>query len=341
MGEQAESMILAQILDGTLVAGAQLPPIRDFSAQLGISFRTVQQALARLQQKGYVSMRQGAGTFVESAKPGLTLNDAVVVCMETQSHVYGELASLLTNQLHVRGRMPSMVNPHQANWREVLMQAARSDVDTFVVHGGPHFDFQVLRHPVFAGKQLIGVLDWYDSALAERIPLALADHRLGGELVARHLAAAGHRRVLVIGTSTPLEAPGRQHAGFLAAWRGRLDEVAVSYQKDETPVLDVGAVVSLFKGADAPTAVFGMRDFDVITLQRVLAREGCDLASICELVGYGNTPWSHGGALGFSSVDWNLEAMAGHICDFIVGRGAKEPAPCRIDVAPRLILRSR
>lgn len=339
MREQAEEVILAQIMDGTLLPGTQVPTIRDFSAQLGISFRTVQQALAGLQAKGYVSMRQGAGTFVTSAKPGLTLTDAVVLCMETRAHVFGELAGLLTRRLQGQGRMPSVVDISQTGWDDVLVQAARSEAQVFVVYGGPHFAYGVLHQPIFERKRLIGVLDWFDDGLAGRMPLALVDHRLGGVQVAQHLAAAGHERILLAGSDNTLATPCRQAAGFREAWKGALATVVIRYGRDDTAELDVRAAVALFQGPNAPTAVFGMRDYDVICLQRALAGQGIDLAAVSELVGYGNTPWSHGGTRGFSTVDWNLETIAMETCRFIAETGTKDPPVRHVAVAPRLVLR--
>ena len=56
--------IRAEILDGHLVAGDQLPSENELSAAHGISRITVRQALGDLQKAGLIVRRQGKGAFV-------------------------------------------------------------------------------------------------------------------------------------------------------------------------------------------------------------------------------------------------------------------------------------
>jgi DNA-binding LacI/PurR family transcriptional regulator len=182
-------------------------------------------------------------------------------------------------------------------------------------------------------------MDWADEELAARMPLALVDDRKGGALVAGHLAAAGHRRVLLAGPPNMLRDPWRHGAAFRAARAaGGIVEVVITYAAEESPSLDAKAAAAILRGADAPTAVFGLRDYDVVSLQRALAGEGLDLHALCEVIGYGNTPWSRG-PLEFSTVDWNLEAIAEATCGFIVQAAQPGEPPPHIAIAPRLVLR--
>jgi LacI family transcriptional regulator len=181
-------------------------------------------------------------------------------------------------------------------------------------------------------------MDWADEELAARMPLALVDDRKGGALVAGHLAAAGHRRVLLAGPPNMLRDPWRHGAAFRASWGGDVAEVVITYAAEESPSLDAKAAAAILRGADAPTAVFGLRDYDVVSLQRALAGEGLDLHALCEVIGYGNTPWSRG-PLEFSTVDWNLEAIAEATCGFIVQAAQPGEPPPHIAIAPRLVLR--
>lgn len=58
--EQLESMIL----DGSLLAGQQLPPERELAIQFDVSRPSLREAIGNLQARGLVERKQGGGTFV-------------------------------------------------------------------------------------------------------------------------------------------------------------------------------------------------------------------------------------------------------------------------------------
>lgn len=61
--EQISSQVKAQILSGTLAAGAKLPSIRALASDLGVSVST-KRAYADLEQLGFICTVQGKGCFV-------------------------------------------------------------------------------------------------------------------------------------------------------------------------------------------------------------------------------------------------------------------------------------
>ena len=58
--EQLESMIL----DGSLLAGQQLPPERELAQEFDVSRPSLREAIGNLQARGLVERKQGGGTFV-------------------------------------------------------------------------------------------------------------------------------------------------------------------------------------------------------------------------------------------------------------------------------------
>ena len=52
--EQITSQVKAQILSGTLAAGAKLPSIRALASDLGVSVITTKRAYADLEQLGFI-----------------------------------------------------------------------------------------------------------------------------------------------------------------------------------------------------------------------------------------------------------------------------------------------
>ncbi len=67
------------IRDGTLAAGAVLPPVRDLAAKLGVSPGTVAKAYQRLRQRGVVETAGRNGTRVRSRPPVAALRAAAAL----------------------------------------------------------------------------------------------------------------------------------------------------------------------------------------------------------------------------------------------------------------------
>ena len=72
--EQITSQVKAQILSGTLAAGAKLPSIRALAAESGVNMMTVSKAYQLLKQEGYIRTDRRSGAVVSEtagAKQGI------------------------------------------------------------------------------------------------------------------------------------------------------------------------------------------------------------------------------------------------------------------------------
>ena len=63
---QVAGELKALIARGELAEGAQLPPVRQLAADLGVNLNTVATAYRELQAEGLVNIRHGAGAVVAS-----------------------------------------------------------------------------------------------------------------------------------------------------------------------------------------------------------------------------------------------------------------------------------
>lgn len=72
--DQVVAQVLGLIRTGRLKPGARLPGTRELSEQLGVSRNTVMIAYERLISEGFVSSREGAGTFVTATSPDRALS---------------------------------------------------------------------------------------------------------------------------------------------------------------------------------------------------------------------------------------------------------------------------
>jgi DNA-binding FadR family transcriptional regulator len=64
LSEELVERILASIATGELRPGDQLPPIVETARRFGVGTSTVREALIRLEAKGVIEIRHGAGVFV-------------------------------------------------------------------------------------------------------------------------------------------------------------------------------------------------------------------------------------------------------------------------------------
>ena len=69
--EQIASQVKAQILSGTLAAGAKLPSIRALASDLGVSVITTKRAYEILEQEKLIESYTGRGSFVSAQDPAL------------------------------------------------------------------------------------------------------------------------------------------------------------------------------------------------------------------------------------------------------------------------------
>ncbi|MDZ7732920.1 MAG: GntR family transcriptional regulator [Acidimicrobiia bacterium] len=76
LDEQIVDQIVEAVIEGRLPVGAPLPAERELAGQLGVNRTSLRQALARLEQIGLVTSRQGSGTVVRDLA---ALTDPVVV----------------------------------------------------------------------------------------------------------------------------------------------------------------------------------------------------------------------------------------------------------------------
>lgn len=350
MRDQIEELLRREIQVGTILPGERLPAISQIAQETGASYRTVQQALVALQQQGLVDLRHGAGTYVCQQERSMSLADTVLLCMDPQAHVYGELHGLLAAQLQARHLLSATVAPVLAADAEAMQRVAASRFRGLIIHGQPSLRTDLLPTRSESGGELhvVSVLGFASQLHVQHrnIHCVVVDHIAGSALVRDFLLARGHRRVLMVGPqnmlSHALQRPGdrrRCELDFHMLAAAGISQVSLRVITDPAPRMYVepAEVAAVFAQAEPPTAVVGMRDVDVHILQRELLQQfpGRSL----DLIGYGNTPHSSLSLPAFSTIDWNLHEVAERAVELLVA-GADQPwMPGITYVRPRLITR--
>ncbi len=100
--EQISSQVKAQILSGTLAAGAKLPSIRALASDLGVSVITTKRAYADLEQLGFICTVQGKGCFVAEGNQELLRKNQLCHVEEllAQATTQAEALGVTREKLH-------------------------------------------------------------------------------------------------------------------------------------------------------------------------------------------------------------------------------------------------
>ncbi len=121
--DQLYDGIRTAILDGRAPAGSRLPATRVLARELGISRLTVEDAFARLVSEGYISGRQGSGTYVLADVPASTV------------------AAARFSAANPRPRVPPAQQPTSRRWSSWGIRAAAVAAPMTAVEPVP-FDFR-------------------------------------------------------------------------------------------------------------------------------------------------------------------------------------------------------
>ncbi len=98
--EQITSQVKAQILSGTLAAGAKLPSIRALASDLGVSVITTKRAYADLEQLGFICTVQGKAVLSPRATRSFCAKTSSVIsksCLRKRQAKPKPWASRATN----------------------------------------------------------------------------------------------------------------------------------------------------------------------------------------------------------------------------------------------------
>lgn len=148
----AEAMEL-KILDGSIEAGAKLPPHRSLADRLGVTIGTVSRAYAELERMGLVVARVGDGTFVRQRdlerKRDVGFSNFVEerpeqFDMSRNMHIPGTETSLLAQSLLELARSPQMLAEMTLYTPDVGQPRYRQAGARWLAHG----DFQPLAEQV-------------------------------------------------------------------------------------------------------------------------------------------------------------------------------------------------
>ena len=280
--------LLNHITSPELAPGQRMASMPRLAKIFDTSVFTIHQAISDLEADGYVSTKNGAGTFVTSCHRPLTMADTVTVCMQTHGHLWTDLASQLMATISENGRIGTLLDVESVMKNDQMARRiAHSESNTLIVSAGSHFPYRIFDLPGMRRKTVVSVLSWTSNMLWSGLRRVILDREEGARLIAEHLYSHGHRNVLILGTSTQIylvanDSPSDPSPGwpFRKNWErmGGLWTAQTSVGEHNKMGLDEKIFLSAFNGNNPPTAVFGLRDYEAWVAQDMLLRNCPDLA---------------------------------------------------------------
>ncbi|MDQ0261162.1 LacI family DNA-binding transcriptional regulator [Sinomonas atrocyanea] len=168
--------------------------------------------------------------------------------------------------------------------RQVEIMLARR-VDGLII-GDSHLDVDVL--PELRDRAVPFVLM---NRRHPGFPSSTCDDTRGGELVAEHLWAKGHRRVSVIAGEPYASTAVDRTGGFVDRWHalgGELPDGSIVWSRFDTQG-GREAAEKILSARSAPTAIFAVNDFAAIGAMGALRSHGMIVGQDCAVVGYNDT----------------------------------------------------
>lgn len=354
--QQIYERLYKDIVSGRRQENHRLPSVKKLAETFSTSSFTVQNALNKLAQQGYIIRKHGAGNYVAGSYRQFTIIDTVAICIESHGHVFGDLSRYLVELLCRGKKLPTIIDTSVSDKTEILKQMSFSDARFYLIHGIKHFPFEVLNLPSFKNKNLISLFEWAsenNDISPYRIDL---DWELGGEMIAKHLTDSGCANVLLITSygenkwvldeKLSFEEKFRLNPGiasFAKAWKntgGKLQIIETFPLGEKGVKINLNEFTSIFKQKDIPTAIVGSRDVDAREGQKVLYNKFPELIKHTKIIGYGNTPWSNYADPQMTTIDMNIKEIAANavkLIEEIENSGRVESKI--IKIKPKLIIR--
>ncbi|TVY10903.1 GntR family transcriptional regulator [Paenibacillus cremeus] len=293
--EQLKEQILEWIHTGKFKPGDQLPTEHEIAELSAMSRQTVRQGIGALVQEGWLSRRQGSGTFVADG-PGRKSTEVPTIGVMTTNisdYIFPEIVRGTESVLRRRGyrMLLSSTDNEKAKERDNLKQLLSSPIQGLIIEptksaqGNPNLDcylsLDYSQIPYLMINERYAELD---------CPSVKVDDEQGGYLATKHLIDLGHRRIAGFFKTDDLQGVQRLK-GFMRAHREHsvplLPEAVVHYTtetKEHAP--EAAATAMLLQGEERPTAFVCYNDQLAVRLFEAVRQAALRVPGDVSVVGF-------------------------------------------------------
>lgn len=307
------------ILQGVYQDGQRLPGENEMADGFGISRQTVRQALALLEQEGYIQRRQGSGTYVHKVEPKRRRTWTVgVIATYISEYIFPSILRGIEGELSEQGFFPmlSATANRVDNERRILEEYMDKQIDGLIVEGtksalpNPNL-------PLYEKLREMGIpvvfFNGYYPALRDSVSVTMND-RQGGFDAVEYLVAKGHRNIGGIFKNDDMQGLGRYDGYARALLKNGLtfqDQWVTWFNSEsrENLLTDEYGVTRLLEKLSQCTAVVCYNDEVAVKLERAFATHGIKVPEDKAIISFDNSPLGELAAAGLTSFDHLKESL--------------------------------
>lgn len=307
------------ILQGVYQDGQRLPGENEMADGFGISRQTVRQALALLEQEGYIQRRQGSGTYVHKVEPKRRRTWTVgVIATYISEYIFPSILRGIEGELSEQGFFPmlSATANRVDNERRILEEYMDKQIDGLIVEGtksalpNPNL-------PLYEKLREMGIpvvfFNGYYPALRDCVSVTMND-RQGGFDAVEYLVAKGHRNIGGIFKNDDMQGLGRYDGYARALLKNGLtfqDQWVTWFNSEsrENLLTDEYGVTRFLEKLSQCTAVVCYNDEVAVKLERAFATHGIKVPEDKAIISFDNSPLGELAAAGLTSFDHLKESL--------------------------------
>ncbi|MBC8609689.1 GntR family transcriptional regulator [Massilimaliae timonensis] len=353
MSGQPKYMVLSEwirerIRSGEFTNGSKLLSENELAQRFSMSRQTVRQAVGTLVNEGFLTRKQGSGTYISyQPKQRRDTRDIAVITTYLNSYIFPEIIQGIDQVLTDSGyhmRLGITYN-RVKNEADVLSSLLESPVAGIIVEPtksalpNPNL---FLYHRLVQMEIPIVFLNGYYSALD--LPHVSADDYAAGKAAAQALLKAGHRKVFGIFKSDDIQGHFR-FSGFI----NTLQDAGVLYDDSDVLWYVTEDLEQMFSQNHTPELLERLKEYTAVVcyndeiarkLYEWLQKNGLQIPQDLSIVGFDNSPLAEFGGASITSVGFPFETIGKTAASQMVnqlnfGRPMKS-----ISFPPKLIVRN-
>jgi GntR family transcriptional regulator len=227
VGVQLDWALCAQIRDGRLEPGEQLPTLRELAEQTGLNVNTVRAVYRRLEQRGLIDSQHGSGTFVAAAPRQASALSSIAAYAAEQARELGLDPRDVAATLYVAPDSAATDAATTADGAPQETTAEDADADRR----------QTLRRQIAAFERTLADLEAEHPGIAPapgRARRGIGPALLTADELA-HVRATLIRRLTVVQSAIDEHVDSRRRAGTRAPARISESDASASHSADAPP----------------------------------------------------------------------------------------------------------
>ncbi len=338
------------ILEGKVQAGEKLPSENKLAERYKISRHTVRKALSILENEGYIYAEHGKGTFCsELVRHTKNSRNIAVVTTYLSDYIFPRVIQGIDEVLTDSGYsilLKSTRNSRKAEAR-CLEELLQKDIEGLIIEPSKS-DIFCKHISLFERLEQYGVpyvfIQGCFAQMKDR-PQVQMDDCQGGYLLASHLIATGHQRIL--GVFKADDTQGRQrHRGFVKALQeaGRMydpDDI-IWFHTEDRAVKPFAAVQEMVRQGRSFDAVVCYNDQIAVEVIKALEECRVSVPGQVSVTGYDNSFIAENSRIKLTTIahpQEKLGEMAAKLLLDLIQNPGKVSGESQIVIKPELIVR--